>query len=112
MVDESDDRYGQPSWHKRPDVGMAAVNDAYLMKSAVFSLLDRYFYEKSSYVHLTRRFHQTMYVAAFNEVVDLLVTESMHSSCFNGKMYERLASAKMSFGVLMAPFEAGMHFAG
>lgn len=50
IMDESPTRRGKPSWYRVPEVGMAAVNDATLLESAIYMLLKKYFGGRQIYV--------------------------------------------------------------
>ncbi|KAK3932196.1 Farnesyl pyrophosphate synthase [Frankliniella fusca] len=52
LVDESTLRRGVPCWHTLPGIGLHAVNDAFLLHTSVFKVLQRYFRAEPSYAYL------------------------------------------------------------
>lgn len=52
IMDESPTRRGKPSWYRVTGVGMAAVNDATMLESAIYVLLKKYFAGRAIYVRL------------------------------------------------------------
>ncbi len=58
IIDSAEMRRGQPSWHKKEDVGLSAVNDVLLFESCVYSILHKYFKDKPYYVDILNEFHQ------------------------------------------------------
>jgi hypothetical protein len=57
-MDASVTRRGQPCWYKHADIGTIAVNDAFLLRSALFVFLRAYFSSKDYYVQLLHMFNE------------------------------------------------------
>ena len=75
MMDESKTRRGQPCWYlnvltlfgeseressnlQQPQVGSIAINDAFMLESAIFFLLRKHFRNDPYYVDLIELFHE------------------------------------------------------
>ncbi|GMH58090.1 hypothetical protein TL16_g02532 [Triparma laevis f. inornata] len=43
VMDDSQTRRGQPCWYKRPEVGMIAINDSFLLESFIYTMLKIHF---------------------------------------------------------------------
>src|SRR3954467_6468411 len=58
IMDSSITRRGQPCWYRQPNVGMVAINDAFLLESAIYLLLKKYFRSHPSYIDFVELFHE------------------------------------------------------
>ena len=56
IMDGSTTRRGQPCWYKKNNLGMLAINDAILLETCIYTLLDKYFREKPYYLNLLDAF--------------------------------------------------------
>ncbi|KAJ2777668.1 Farnesyl pyrophosphate synthetase [Coemansia javaensis] len=72
IMDESPTRRGQPAWYRRKDVGILAINDSFILESAIYRLLKKYFRRDAYYVDLLELFHETSYQTELGQMVDLL----------------------------------------
>ncbi|KAJ2107488.1 Farnesyl pyrophosphate synthetase, partial [Coemansia sp. RSA 921] len=72
IMDESPTRRGQPAWYRRPDVGILAINDAFILESCIYRLLKRYFRSEPYYIDLVELIHETSYQTELGQMVDLL----------------------------------------
>lgn len=52
MIDNASLRHGVPCWYRKPDVGLAAGNDAAFIISSYYELIKLYFKEKPFYIDL------------------------------------------------------------
>ncbi len=57
MLDGIEYRRDQPSWHTKEGVGLSALNDAILLETCVYTLLNMYFADKPYYTELVEEFH-------------------------------------------------------
>jgi farnesyl diphosphate synthase len=91
-MDSSITRRGQPCWylspspavaapvspspstavHKNPPVGMIAINDSFMLESAIFHLLKLHFRGQVCYVDLLEIFHDITYKTEMGQLVDLV----------------------------------------
>ena len=58
IMDGSITRRGQPCWYRVPKIGNIAINDAFLLESAIYFLLKKYFRSEKYYVDLLELFHE------------------------------------------------------
>ncbi|KAL8357205.1 hypothetical protein RB598_002172 [Gaeumannomyces tritici] len=58
IMDSSITRRGQPCWYRQPDVGMIAINDAFMLEAAIFTLLKKFFRDHPNYVDLLELMHE------------------------------------------------------
>lgn len=56
-MDGSETRRGSPCWHRVPEVGLEAINDALMIESSIYLLLQKYFRNKPYYAEVMETFH-------------------------------------------------------
>ncbi len=57
-MDSSITRRSQPCWYRIEEVGYIAVNDAFLLESAIYWLLKKHFRADPAYINLIELFHE------------------------------------------------------
>lgn len=92
IMDSSITRRGQPCWylspapavtapssesnmtsgHKHPAVGMVAINDSFMLNSAIYHLLRKHFKSHPRYIDLVDIFHDITYKTEMGQLVDLV----------------------------------------
>lgn len=72
IMDSSITRRGKPCWYRHEGVGMIAINDAFLLESAIYTLLKKFFRSHPSYVDLIELFHEVTYQTELGQLCDLL----------------------------------------
>lgn len=72
IMDSSITRRGQPCWYRQPNVGMVAINDAFLLETSIYLLLKKYFRSHPSYIDLVELFHETTFQTELGQLADLL----------------------------------------
>ena len=58
IMDASITRRGQPCWYRNEGIGMIAINDSFMLESAIYYLLKKHFRQESYYVDLLDLFHE------------------------------------------------------
>ena len=58
VMDSSITRRGQPCWYRNEGVGLIAINDAFILESAIYWLLKKHFRADPSYINLLELFHE------------------------------------------------------
>jgi hypothetical protein len=77
-MDASITRRGQPCWYKNPGVGIIAVNDSFMLESAIYHLIKGHFKQESYYVNLLELFHETTYQTEMGQLIDLITAPEDH----------------------------------
>lgn len=72
IMDGSITRRGKPCWYRQEGVGMVAINDAFLLESAIYTLLKKYFRDHPRYVDFLELFHEVTYQTEIGQLCDLL----------------------------------------
>ncbi|GKT84957.1 farnesyl pyrophosphate synthetase [Colletotrichum tofieldiae] len=80
IMDSSITRRGKPCWYRHEGVGMVAINDAFLLESAIYSLLRKFFREHASYVDLLELFHEVTFQTELGQLCDLLTAPRRRST--------------------------------
>ncbi|KAJ3499846.1 hypothetical protein NLG97_g36 [Lecanicillium saksenae] len=75
LRDGCDTRTGKPCWFRVDDVGLTAINDASMVKSAIYILLKKYFREHSSYAALVELFHEVAFETQLGHLSDAVAAE-------------------------------------
>ena len=60
IMDSSQIRRGNPCWYLMPNVGMNAMNDAFMLMSSIFILTQKYFSSDKNYVNMLELIHEVM----------------------------------------------------
>jgi farnesyl diphosphate synthase len=72
IMDSSITRRGKPCWYRQEGVGMIAINDAFMLEAAIYTLLKKYFRDHPRYVDLLELFHEVTYQTEIGQLCDLL----------------------------------------
>ncbi len=56
----------------QPNVGLIAINDAFILESLIYKFLKMYFKQDAYYVDLLELFHETSYQTELGQLMDLL----------------------------------------
>lgn len=72
IMDGSITRRGQPCWYRQPEVGMIAINDAFMLESAIFTLLKKYFRQHERYLEMLELFQDMSFKTQCGQLCDLL----------------------------------------
>ncbi|KAK4137665.1 putative farnesyl pyrophosphate protein, partial [Trichocladium antarcticum] len=72
IMDSSITRRGKPCWYRTEGVGMIAINDAFMLESAIYTLLKKYFRDHPRYVDFLELFHEVTYQTEIGQLCDLL----------------------------------------
>jgi farnesyl diphosphate synthase len=71
IMDSSKTRRGQPCWYLKPDVGMIAINDAFMLESSIFILLKKYFRSHAAYIDFVELFQEVAFQTELGQTCDL-----------------------------------------
>ncbi|PLB52335.1 terpenoid synthase [Aspergillus steynii IBT 23096] len=94
IMDESTTRRGQPCWYKRPEVGLTAINDACMLKSAIFVLLKKYFSSHPSYLNMVESFQEIALLTEGGQESDELATKEHEPQQWTLEQYRSITLLK------------------
>lgn len=87
-MDSSITRRGQPCWYRNPEVGMTAINDSFMLSSAIYRLLKAYFKGETYYVDLLEVFLETTWQTEIGQLIDLITApEKVNLAKFSLERY-------------------------
>ena len=72
IMDSSVTRRGQPCWYRQPKVGMIAINDAFMLESAIYLILKKHFRDHPAYIDFVELFHETSWKTELGQECDLI----------------------------------------
>ena len=114
IMDSSKTRRGNPCWYLMPNVGMIAINDAFMLESAIYILLRKYFREEKCYIDLIELFHDVAFKTELGQACDLLTAPEDHVDLdnFSLEKYTFIVIYKTAYYSFYLPVALALHFAG
>ncbi|KAI5838142.1 putative farnesyl-diphosphate synthetase [Morchella snyderi] len=114
IMDSSKTRRGSPCWYLMPDVGSIAINDSFILESAIYILLKKHFKGTSYYVDLFELFHEVTWQTELGQLVDLLTApeDNIDLSRFNYQKYYFIVRYKTAFYSFYLPVALAMYQVG
>jgi farnesyl diphosphate synthase len=111
IMDSSVTRRGQPCWYRQPGVGMIAINDAFLLESAIYTLLKKFFRSHPAYVDLIELFHETTYQTELGQLCDLLTApeDKVNLDNFSMEKYRFIVIYKTAYYSFYLPVALALH---
>jgi len=114
IMDSSKTRRGSPCWYLMPNVGMIAINDAFLLESAIYILLKKYFRQEKYYVDVVELFHEVTFQTELGQTCDLLTAPEDHVDLdnFSLEKYTFIVIYKTAYYSFYLPVALALYFAG
>ncbi|RKF71810.1 Farnesyl pyrophosphate synthase [Golovinomyces cichoracearum] len=111
IMDSSITRRGAPCWYKQPHVGMIAINDAFLLESAIYTLLKKYFRSHPSYIELVELFHEVTFQTEIGQLCDLLTApeDKIDLNNFSMSKYHFIVIYKTAYYSFYLPVALALH---
>jgi farnesyl diphosphate synthase len=113
-MDDSKTRRGAPCWYLMPDVGMIAINDAFMLESAIYILLKKYFRQDKSYVDLLELFHEVTFQTELGQTCDLLTApeDKVDLDNFSMEKYTFIVIFKTAYYSFYLPVALALYYCG
>ncbi|GLI81747.1 farnesyl pyrophosphate synthetase [Penicillium ochrochloron] len=86
IMDSSITRRGQPCWYRQEGVGLIAINDAFMLESAIYLILKQRFRSHPAYIDLVELFHETTWQTELGQLCDLITAPEDHVNLNNFSM--------------------------
>ncbi|EMF11868.1 polyprenyl_synt-domain-containing protein [Sphaerulina musiva SO2202] len=114
IMDSSKTRRGSPCWYLMPNVGMIAINDAFMLESSIYLLLKKYFKQEKYYVDVFELFHDVTFQTELGQTCDLLTAPEDHVDLdnFSLEKYTFIVIYKTAYYSFYLPVALALHFAG
>ncbi|KAK0192017.1 isoprenoid synthase domain-containing protein [Armillaria mellea] len=111
IMDSSVTRRGQPCWYRVPRVGHIAINDSFMLESAIYFLLKKHFRAESYYVDLLELFHETTYQTEMGQLIDQLTApeDKVDLSTFSLRRHNLIVIYKTAYYSFYLPVALAMH---
>ena len=99
IMDASHTRRGQPCWYLQPNVGMIAINDAFMLEGAIYVLLKKHFRQHPAYVDFLDIFHEVTFQTECGQECDLITApeDKVDLSQFSMQKYIFIVQYKTAF---------------
>lgn len=111
IMDTSITRRGKPCWYRQEGVGMIAINDAFMLEAAIYTLLKKYFRSHPAYVDLIELLHETSYQTELGQLTDLLTApeDNVDLDNFSMEKYRFIVIYKTSYYSFFLPVALALH---
>ncbi|KAJ4000902.1 farnesyl-diphosphate synthase [Lentinula boryana] len=112
LMDSSITRRGQPCYYRVPEIGLVAVNDAFMLEGAIYHLLKLHFKKEPYYVDLLELFHETSYQTEIGQLIDLITApeDIVDLSRFSLQKHSMIVVYKTAFYSFYLPVALAMLF--
>ncbi|KAA8910449.1 putative farnesyl-diphosphate synthetase [Sphaerosporella brunnea] len=114
IMDSSITRRGHPCWYRVNGVGMIAINDSFLLGSAIFLVLKKFFRQESYYVDILELFNETSLQTELGQLLDLITApeDKVDLNNFNFDKYYFIVRYKTAFYSFYLPVALALYQAG
>ncbi|KAL2887800.1 Farnesyl pyrophosphate synthase [Ceratocystis lukuohia] len=111
IMDASITRRGAPCWYLQENVGMVAINDAFMLESCIYILLKKFFRSHPSYLDLIELFHDITLKTELGQLCDLLTApeEKVDLSKFSLDKHSFIVIYKTSWYSFYLPVALALH---
>ncbi|KAF9206964.1 Farnesyl pyrophosphate synthetase [Haplosporangium sp. Z 27] len=111
IMDDSKTRRGQPCWYRVEGVGHIAINDAFILESAIYFFLKKHFKKDPYYVELIELFHETTYQTELGQLLDLITApeDNVDLSKFSIQKHAFIVEYKTAYYSFYLPVALAMH---
>ncbi|KXJ93216.1 isoprenoid synthase domain-containing protein [Microdochium bolleyi] len=111
IMDGSITRRGKPCWYRHDGVGMIAINDAFLLESAIYQLLKKHFKSHPAYVDIIELFHETTYQTELGQLCDLITApeDVVNLDNFSLEKYTFIVIYKTAYYSFYLPVALALH---
>lgn len=111
IMDGSITRRGKPCWYRQEGVGMVAINDAFLLEAAIYTLLKKHFRSHPAYLDLIELFHEVTYQTEIGQLTDLLTApeDKVNLDNFSMEKYRFIVIYKTAYYSFYLPVALALH---
>ncbi|KAJ2902928.1 putative farnesyl pyrophosphate synthetase protein [Zalerion maritima] len=111
IMDSSITRRGNPCWYRHEGVGMIAINDAFMLESAIYTLLKKFFRSHPAYVDLMELFHEVTYQTEIGQLCDLLTApeDKVNLDNFSIQKHSFIVIYKTAYYSFYLPVALALH---
>ncbi|GIJ89487.1 hypothetical protein Asppvi_008429 [Aspergillus pseudoviridinutans] len=110
IMDNSEYRRGKPCWYRAGGVGLLAINDASLLKSCIFILLQRHFRDHPEYLAFIELFNEAGFRTELGQLCDTTIGCNSIAGDMSAEQYTFIATNKTAFYSFYLPVALGLHY--
>ncbi|KKA24647.1 Dimethylallyltranstransferase [Rasamsonia emersonii CBS 393.64] len=112
IMDGSITRRGQPCWYRQSGVGMIAINDAFLLESAIYVTLKKEFRSHPAYLDLIELFHEVTFQTELGQLCDLITApeDKVNLDNFSMDKYTFIVKYKTAYYSFYLPVALALHY--
>jgi farnesyl diphosphate synthase len=112
IMDGSITRRGEPCWYKQPGVGMIAINDAFMLESAIYLILKKRFRSHPAYLDLIELFHEVTWQTELGQLCDLITApeDNVDLNNFSMEKYTFIVIYKTAYYSFYLPVAMALHY--
>lgn len=110
IMDDSTTRRGQACWFRVPEVGLIAVNDAFILESCVYRILRNHFRKEAYYADLVDLLHEVTFQTELGQLVDLITApeNNVDLSRFSVEKHRWIVTYKTAYYSFYLPVAMAM----
>ncbi|KIW30036.1 farnesyl pyrophosphate synthase [Cladophialophora immunda] len=114
IMDSSITRRGEPCWYRHPGVGMIAINDAFMLESAIYLILKKHFRSHAAYIDLVELFHEVTWQTELGQLCDLITApeDQVDLNNFSMSKYTFIVIYKTAYYSFYLPVALALHYLG
>ncbi|KAL7625369.1 hypothetical protein AAE478_004586 [Parahypoxylon ruwenzoriense] len=111
IMDGSITRRGKPCWYRHDGVGMIAINDSFMLESAIYTLLKKHFKTHPSYIEMVELFHEVTLQTELGQLCDLLTApeDVVNLDNFSMEKYTFIVIYKTAYYSFYLPVALALH---
>ncbi|GAM36376.1 Erg20 homolog [Talaromyces pinophilus] len=112
IMDGSITRRGQPCWYRQEGVGMIAINDAFMLESAIYVILKKFFRSHPAYTDFLEIFHETTWQTELGQLCDLITApeDNVDLNNFSMEKYTFIVKYKTAYYSFYLPVALALHY--
>ncbi|CRG87502.1 farnesyl-pyrophosphate synthetase [Talaromyces islandicus] len=112
IMDGSITRRGQPCWYRQEGVGLIAINDAFLLEGAIYTILKKYFRSHPAYIDIIELLHDTTYQTELGQLCDLITApeDNVNLNNFSMEKYTFIVKYKTAYYSFYLPVTLALHY--
>ena len=112
IMDASITRRGSPCWYRLPNVGMIAINDAFMLESSIYILLKKHFRSHPAYLGFIELFHDVTFRTEIGQECDLLTApeDRVDLSQFSLQKHSFIVIYKTAYYSFYLPVALALHY--
>ncbi|CAG7936107.1 unnamed protein product [Penicillium olsonii] len=114
IMDSSTTRRGQPCWYRQNGVGLIAINDAFMLESAIYLILKQHFRSHPSYVEIVELFHEVTWQTELGQLYDQISApvseDQVDLDNFSMEKYLFIVTYKTAYYSFYLPVALALHY--